>query len=375
MATHSIPPAPGQPAAERQTGQRSGGAKQGLGQTVKDALGRFGFTPLGLGLFVIIALLPLIPPFNQQHIIRWLIAGAFIGAQAVAFDFTAGFINIVNFGFAALLGVGAYTSALFSNTAPYLAIRWGLSPWITMFMGAAVAGVLGLLLGMLTLRLRGIYAAVMAWFVGIALMGLANNLTKLTRGSMGLHPKTLLSTTDNLPYFYIILGMLVLIYIVLTLVTKSRYGLAFKAIGQNTDAARASGINPTKYKVFNFALSCAFAGLLGGFFAHYYSSLTPNTVMATAKTVEVLAIAYIGGRGTLWGSIAFAFPSVILMEYLRSGLSDKPGLHLVIYGILMILVMIYYPAGLAGIYYWVEAKVRGWFSGRHAPTAPAASAE
>jgi len=325
---------------------------------VTAGLGRIGFTPLGLGLLVIIAIMPLVPPFNQQHIVRWLIAGAFLGAQAVAFDFTAGFINIVNFGFAALLGLGAYTSALFSNTAPYLAVRWGLSPWITILIGAVAAGLVGLLLGMLTLRLRGIYAAVMAWFVGIALMGLANNLTRLTRGSMGLHPKTLLSTTDNVPYFYIILGILLLTYIVLRLVTKSRYGLAFRAIGQNPDAARASGINPTRYKVFNFALSCAFAGLLGGFYAHYYGSLTPTTMMATSKTVEVLAIAYIGGRGTLWGGIAFAFPSVILMEYLRSGTSSLPGLHLVIYGILMIVVMIYYPSGLAGFYYWLKDKLR-----------------
>ncbi|MGE5602587.1 MAG: branched-chain amino acid ABC transporter permease [Nitrososphaerales archaeon] len=353
MATQSIGPANG-----RGVGQQPGSERPGVGQTIRGGLGRLGFSPLGLGLLVIIAILPLIPPFNQQHIIRWLIAGAFIGAQAVAFDFTAGFINVVNFGFAALLGLGAYTSALFSNTAPYLAVRWGLSPWITMFMGAVAAGIVGLLLGMLTLRLRGIYAAVMAWFVGIALMGLANNLTRLTRGSMGLHPKTLLSTTDNLPYFYIILGMLLLTYIVLNLVTRSHYGLAFRAIGQNADAARASGINPTKYKVFNFALSCAFAGLLGGFYAHYYGSLTPNTMMATSKTVEVLAISYIGGRGTLWGGIAFAFPSVILMEYLRSGLSSLPGLHLVIYGILMMVVMIYYPAGLAGIYYWLKDKLR-----------------
>lgn len=354
MATHSIPPAPG-----RELEGRAGSVKPGLGQTVRDGLGRLGFNPLGLVLLAIIALMPLVPHFNQQHIIRWLIAGAFIGAQAVAFDFTAGFINIVNFGFAAMLGLGAYTSALFSNTAPYLALRLGLSPWITMFIGALVAGIVGLLLGMLTLRLRGIYAAVMAWFVGIALMGLANNLTRLTRGSMGLHPKTLLSTTDNLPYFYIILAMLLLTYIVLNLVTKSHYGLAFRAIGQNTDAARASGINPTKYKVFNFALSCMFAGLLGGFYAHYYSSLTPNTMMATSKTVEVLAIAYIGGRGSLWGGIAFAFPSVILMEYLRSGFSNLPGLHLVIYGILMILVMVYYPNGLSGIYHWAVDKING----------------
>lgn len=334
-------------------------AMQGrLWRTLVAALGRVGITPLGLVLLVILAILPNVPPFNQEHILRWLIAGAFLGAQAVAFDFTAGFINVVNFGFAAMLGLGAYTSALLANTAPYLVLRLGISPWITIWVGALAAGLVGLLLGMLTLRLRGIYAAVMAWFVGIALMGLANNLTTLTRGSMGLHPRTLLTTTDNLPYFYIMLGALLLIYVIMNLVTKSTIGLAFKAIGQNIDAARASGINPTKYRVFNFALSCTFAGLLGGFYAHYYGSLTPQNLMHTSKTVEVLAVAYIGGRGSLWGGVAFAFPFIFFIEYLRSGFTNLPGLHLVIYGLLMMLVMIYYPAGLAGVYYWAEAKVR-----------------
>src|SRR5512135_3186099 len=179
-------------------------------QGVVSALGRVGFTPLGLALILILLVLPNIPPFNQEHIVRWLIAGAFLGAQAVAFDFTAGYINVVNFGFAAFVGLGAYTSALLANTAPYLMLRLGITPWIGIWVGALVAGVLGLLLGMLTLRLRGIYAAVMTWFVGIALMGLATNLTTLTRGSMGLHPPTLFATSSNLPYFYVIMAMLLL---------------------------------------------------------------------------------------------------------------------------------------------------------------------
>ena len=124
-----------------------------------------------------------------------------MAAMAVAFDFTAGYINIVNFGFAAFVGVGAYTSGL-------LAANFGISPWIGGFVGAAVAGFVGLLTGMLTLRLRGIYAAVMTWFVGLALMGLARNMTEITRGSLGLNVPLLLDTSDNLPYYYVILGML-----------------------------------------------------------------------------------------------------------------------------------------------------------------------
>jgi len=326
-------------------------------------LSKVGFSPLGFFLLIVITLLPYIPPFDQEHILRWMIMGAFLAAQSVAFDFTAGYINVVNFGFAAILGLGAYTSGILANTRPTIILQLGISPWIGIWAGAIVAGLLGFLLGMLTLRLRGIFAAVMAWFVGIALMGVVNNLTDLTRGPLGMAPPSLLERgTGNRPYFYIILAMLLVVYITLKLVTKSNYGLAFRAIGQNFDAARASGINPTKYRVFNFTLSAFFAGWLGGFYAHYFGSLTPQTLMHTSKTVEVLAIAYIGGRGSLWGGIAVAFPFVFFIEYLRSNLTELPGLHLVIYGVLMILVMIYYPAGFSGFFDWIKGKIMGLFA-------------
>ncbi len=328
----------------------------------KAGLGSIGVSPLGLVLLIVLALLPFIPPFDQEHILRWLIMGAFLAAQAAAFDFTAGYINVVNFGFAAILGVGAYTSAILANTSPVLALQPGLSPWLGIWIGALVAGIIGLGLGILTLRLRGIFAAIMAWFVGIALLGLVKNLPDLTRGSLGMAPRPFLETTSNRPYFYIILVMMLVVYISLRLVVRSRYGLAFKAIGQNFDAARASGINPTYYRVFNFTLSAFFAGWLGGFYAHYFGSLTPETLMHTSKTVEVLALAYIGGRGSMWGGMTIAFPFIFFIEFLRSNLTQLPGLHLVIYGLLMILVMVYYPDGFAGFYNWAKAKVISTFS-------------
>ncbi len=323
-------------------------------------INKLGFNPLGLALLFIIAILPATTSyFKQEYVVRWMIMGAFLAAQSIAFDFTSGYINIVNFGFAALLGVGAYTSGIFANTTPYIAVAPGLNPWITIWLGAIVAGLVGFALGILTLRLRGIFAAVMAWFLGIALMGLVNNWTALTRGPLGMNPRKFLDTADNLPYFYIIFTMMIGIYITLKLVTRSHYGLAFKAIGQNLDAARASGINPIRYLVFNFTLSAFFAGFLGGFYAHYFGSLTPTTLMHTSKTVEILAIAYIGGRGSLWGGIAVAFPFVFLIELLRTNFSNLPGLHLVIYGVLMIAIMIYYPKGLAGFYAWIKNKITG----------------
>lgn len=318
---------------------------------------RTGFSPLGLALFTLLLVAPFIPPFNKEYAIRWMVMGAFLAAQAVAFDFTAGFINVVPFGFAAILGVGAYTSAILANTTPEIAFHPGLSPWVGIWLGALVAGLFGLGLGILTLRLRGIFAAIMSWFVGIALMGLARNMTWLTRGPSGMAPATLFTTTSNIPYYYVALVMLLVVYVSLNLITRSHIGLAFRAMGQNYEAACASGINPTRYRVFNFTISSFFAGWLGGFYAHYFGSLTPTAVMDTNKTVEVLAIAYIGGRGSLWGGIVIAFPMVFFLELLRSHWADLPGLQFVIYGVLLILVMIYYPLGLSGIVAWARKRI------------------
>jgi branched-chain amino acid transport system permease protein len=299
-------------------------------------------SPLGAAALVLLAVLPMIPPFNQEYLIRWLISAAFIAALSIAFDFTAGYISIVNFGYCAIMGLGGYTSAI-------LAERIGLTPWVGMLAGALTAAVLGFVIGIVTLRLRGIFAACLAWFFGLALMGLATKMVWLTRGPLGLRVDRLFGSASNLSFYYLVLAMMVVIYVITRWVTRTKMGLAFKAIGQNMEAARTSGINPVYYRIVNFTLSCTLAGWMGGFYAHFYGILTPD-VMHTAKTVEVLAVAYIGGRGSLWGGAAIAFPFIIGMELIRSSLSNMPGINLVIYGLMLMVVMIYYPGGFAHLF-------------------------
>ena len=305
-------------------------------------LDKLCLTPAGfLGLVLLFAL-PFIPPFDQEYMLRWLIYCGFIAAMSVGFDFTAGYISIVNFGYAAVSGFGGYTSAL-------LVINLGLSPWIAMVAGGITAGAMGLIIGMISLRLRGIFAACLSWFFGLAVMGLATKMVWLTRGPLGLRTPRLFETDSNLPFYFLIITLLFFIYLACKWIVRSKMGLAFQAIGQNMDAARTSGIDPVFYRVFNFTVSCSIAGLLGGFYAHFYGILTPD-IMHTSKTVEVLAVAYIGGRGSLWGGAVVAFPFIFVMEIVRSTLSDLPGLNLVIYALVLILVMIYYPGGFSYFY-------------------------
>lgn len=314
--------------------------------TVKGVLWRWRV--LGIAA-VAMVILPLIPPFDGESLRRWLVIGALLAGWAIAFDFTVGYINVVNFGFAAFAGAGGYASAL-------VTIHFGLPIGISMFAGVILAGILGFFTGVLTLRFRGIYAAVAAWFLGLALLGITRNVAPLTRGSLGLIVPTFFSGDSNLPYYYVVLVMTFVTYVVLKVVTESRAGLAFRALGQNVEAARASGVNPTRYRILNFTLSCMFAGWLGAFYAHYYGILTPD-VMATSQTVQVLVAAYLGGRGSLWGPASAAFPLVFATEWLRSNLDTFPGLDQVIYGLALIVVMVYYPGGFAQLVQTLRTQV------------------
>jgi branched-chain amino acid transport system permease protein len=183
----------------------------------------------------------------------------------------------------------------------------------------------------------------MTWFVALAMMAVANNWVDLTKGSAGMNVPPLFDTVQNSPYFYTMFGIMVLTYVALMYTTQSNLGMAFRAIGQDIEAASSTGINPTKYKVINFTVSCALAGIIGGFYAHFIGILTPS-VMSTSRTVEIMAISYIGGRGTIWGGLACALIMVPAMEYAK----DLMELRMVLYGALMIYIMIFYPKGLVG---------------------------
>jgi len=294
-----------------------------------------GLSPLVLAFMLALALAPLF--IRDNYIIYIMTICLMFGSQAMAFDFTSGFINIVNFGFAAYVGLGGYTSAL-------LAIKLGVNPWIGMLCGLLAAALLGFLVGILTLRLRGIYATLMSWFVGLALMAATAAWDNFTRGNFGLCVPPLLNTPSARSYYYILLPFAVLMYVVLQAVARSRIGLAFRAIGQNLAAAEASGIQASKYKVLNFTLSCACAGWLGGFMAHFIGILTP-AIMDTGHTTEVLTLAYIGGRGSIWGGLVAAFIVIPVFEYIRGLLEFR----LIIYGLLLILIMIFSPSGIAGL--------------------------
>lgn len=296
-----------------------------------------------LPVFLIFAVLAIAPILVKDEYIRHLlVVGLLFGAQAMVSDFTLGYINLSNFGFAAFFGLGSYTSALVVQ-------HFGVEPLLAMLAGMLMSALLGLFTGALTMRLRGLYVAIMAWFMALALGSLTLVWADLTRGSMGLFVGPIFEGISVLPYFYVLLAMTVIIFVSIRGVISSRIGLAFRAIGLDEEFARASGVNPTSLKMIAFIISCGFAGWLGAFYAHFIGILTPD-LMGTQHTVEVLALNVIGGRGSLWGPIVASLLIIPTFEYLKSLME----IRLIIYGLMLVLVVTIYPNGLAGLVWQVR---------------------
>ena len=319
-------------------------------------LAKIGMSPLSLCAFILIFLVPTVSP--SEYFLRVLVTCVMRGTLAMGFDLSAGYIGVANWGYAALMGLGGYTSAL-------LLKFFGITPWIGMLIGALFATLVGLIIGLITLRMSGIFAALLAWFVGLILMDIVTGLPNITRGAKGLNVKALYKTPWAKPYYYTIAVICLLVFIALRMMTKSNLGMAFRALGQDMQAAQTTGVSPMKYRLINFCTSCFIAGLVGGFYAHYIGILAPNT-MATKNTIEILVLCYIGGRGSIWGPLLASFVLTPVFESLNSLVELK----YIIYGVVLILTMIFIPQGFSGVLDGLLAKIKAKRNGGNGNAQP-----
>lgn len=317
------------------------------------SLGAPGLTPLRLvKLAVVVAVLVLVPVLaDNPFVTAVFISAVMFGVFGAIFDFMLGYAGLINFGYGGFIAAGAYASAL-------AGFHFGISPWLGLLLGGLVAGLLGFLTGVITLRLKGLYLALMTFFVGEAIRFSISNTPDYTRGVLGLSvepfPDLLgisFDRSDTLPYYFLLLVLGGAIMLTMTLIVRSRLGLAFRALREDELATESLGLSATRYKLINFTVASVLTGIMGGYYAHYLGILSPTPEeFGVPRTVEVLTIAYIGGRGTLWGSLFAGFLLIGFQEYFR-GLGAW---RLVMFGALLIFVMLFARGGLAGLkkYVW-----------------------
>lgn len=301
---------------------------------------------------VLLALLLLVPAWSENpYITTIFISAVMFGLLGAIYDLMIGFAGLTNFGYAGFIAVGAYASALAT-------FHHDVSPWLGLALGGLAGALLGLFTGLVTLRLRGLYLGLTTWFLAEAIRLTISNATDYTRGVMGLNVAPFpdlfgisFARGQLLPYYYLLLAIAAAILITTALVLRSRIGLAFKAMREDELATQSLGLDTVRLKLLNFTLASAFTGIVGAFYCRYLGILTPTPEeFGVPRTVEILTIAYVGGRGTLWGSLFAAFLLIGLQEYFRS----LEAWRLVIYGGLLIVVILFLPKGLAGLrrYLW-----------------------
>ena len=293
-----------------------------------------------VGLFLIVILgLPLIT--QDPYLFRIVILTSLFAILAASWDLLSGFTGQLNFGHALFFGVGAYSSAIL-NTHVHI------PPWGSVPLGAVVAVLAGLIIGIPCLRLKHTYLALTTLAFPIILLGIIFALPDLTGGELGM--SGLVRFTNSLMgnYYLHVITMLVLCF-TMWKITDSNIGIIFHAIREDELAVKASGINTTWYKLLAFCLSGFFAGISGGLYAHYMRIAGPSTLdVSMSFTIVIWAI--FGGAATIYGPIAGVFILYPLLEIVRIW----PEYRMMIFSVFVLLILLYMPEGLIP---WVRDKI------------------
>jgi branched-chain amino acid transport system permease protein len=295
---------------------------------------------------VMLVLLAL-PLMLDKYILGIFVMIYFYAYLGQSWNVLTGYTGHISLGHALYLGIGAYTST-------YLALTFGLSPWIGMLAGGLIASIISLFLGFLGFRfgIRGVYFVIMTIaFAEIARLVVSHieALGSFSGIFLDFNPSfTNFQFRGNLPYYYISLGFMVFSLIAVRLLEVSKLGRFMVAIRENEEAAQALGVNTFKYNMMAIALSAFMTALAGTFYANYIFYLHPNTLFGMSTSIELILRPIVGGLGTIFGPVIGSFILTPLSEISRAYFAKGglEGLHLILYGILTILVVLFMPRGI-----------------------------
>ncbi|MFP4329332.1 MAG: branched-chain amino acid ABC transporter permease [Spirochaetaceae bacterium] len=252
-----------------------------------------------------------------------------------------GFTGLFSLGHAAFYGIGAYTSAMLTTMA-------GWSFWAALPLAGIVAGFFGSLIGLVTLRLRAVFLAFVTLGFGEIIRIVILNWRSFTRGPLGIAgvpvPTLFGWTFDRYGYYYLVVVLAAATLASIYRVYHSRVGRAFVAIREDETAARSMGIHVFGYKVLAFSLGCFFAGIAGSFFAHFQRFVSADS-FANIESFGIITMVALGGTGSILGPVFGALILIVLPEFFRP-LQELRG---VMYGLILILVIVLKPGGLAGV--------------------------
>lgn len=267
----------------------------------------------------------------------WLhvaIIAMYYAILAASWSLLAGYVGLFSLSHTAFASIGGYTSALL--------VKWyGIPVVVGMGAGVLACGALGAGIGWVCLRMSGPYLAIFTLGFSEIVRIVISSEDDVTAGMAGLHTAPLFASATRLPYFYAAFALLALSLLLMGLLVSSRWGLFLRAVREDEQAAAASGVAVARFRILAFAIASGFAGLAGGFYAHYIGIMTPS-VGDLDEMAKLVVMTVIGGMERLPTAVGGAFAIEVLLELLRS----YGQWRLPLFGVLLLLTMRFARNGL-----------------------------
>jgi branched-chain amino acid transport system permease protein len=283
-----------------------------------------------LVIMILLVSVPLYSPGYTAVLLSSILMYIILAVSWVIFSGPTGYISLAP---AVFFGVGIYASAIIGKAVPFP---------IVVFIGALASFCLALLVGALTLRLRGIYFAIFTF--GLVML-MAHSLLFWELHVTGTRGRFVMVVDYNTIYYYL-LGIFVLLLLTAYLIKRSRFGLALQSIGQNEDAAAHTGVNVTMAKVTTFATSAFFMGAAGAIMATRWTYIDPFIAFNPNFSFMPVVMAMFGGMGQLYGPVIGAAVLTYLEEFLVTKFAE---IYMFIFGAILVVAILYLPDGLVGL--------------------------
>lgn len=320
-------------------------------------------------IFVVVAALAAVPLVVSSNVVlNFLVVALLIALAGQGWNILGGYGGQYSFGHAAFFGTGAYVTAV-------LQVRYGVNAWPAFAVGIAAGAALGALIGALTFRsgLRGSYFALVTLAFAEVLRIVAS-VAPITGAGVGTLVKLDLRVEamqfqSRAVFYWVILALVAASLVIARLIERSRFGVWLVAVRENEDAAKALGVDATQVKLAAMVISGAVTAAAGCFYVQYFLFIDAPIAYGTWISVEALLTPIIGGVGTVFGPLLGALVVKSLGEAAKLITGDAPGLDLIVYGVVLVLVIWIMPRGLIGGLAQARNRLR-----RRAPAA-AASAE
>ena len=315
-----------------------------------------------LAIAFVVAILAAVPAFVHSNVVlNFLVVTFMIALAGQGWNIIGGYGGQYSFGHAAFFGTGAYVTAI-------LQTRYGVNAWIGFAAGIAAGSAVGAAIGGLAFRagLRSSYFALVTLAFAEVLRILAS-VAPITGAGVGILIRLDLGARSfqfqsRAVFYFVILAFVAVSLVVAQLLERSRFGAWLVAVRENEDAAMALGVNATAVKLAAMTISAAITAAAGGFYAQYFLFIDAPIAYGPWISVEALLTPIIGGVGTVFGALLGALVVKSLGEAAKFITGDVPGLDLMIYGVMLVLVIAFAPRGLVGAVVSVRERLMRGFA-------------